>query len=253
MKVPEYRILWKGQISGPFNREQIEEMLSRNEIGVWAEISEGNSDWKPVSEWRIRKPAFRPKPKVDKQEADQVQHSEIRISPGSESSEEGPDLPPLPAEDTSRNRAGDVSSNSSAFESNAYPAGGFFYWALMPLRKYGVFYGRSRRKEYWLYSLLTGIIYGIIGFTEGYLEYGPADDPGMLDFVYLVDAIVVLFLLIPNLAVAVRRLHDTNRSGWWLLIGFTGVGLLFLLLFAVQEGTEGENDYGQDPKGPFVT
>ena len=52
MKGARYRILWKGQITGPFDREQVEAMLSKNEIGVWAEISEGNSDWKPISESR---------------------------------------------------------------------------------------------------------------------------------------------------------------------------------------------------------
>lgn len=250
MKAAEFRILWRGQISGPFSRARVEEMLSRNEIGVWAEISEGNSDWKPISEWRIREPAFRPKPKVARQESDQAQHSEIRLSPGSESGEGCPDLPPLPEAVGYADGMPTAQSDDAGVGRSDSPVGGFFYSALMPLRKYGVFNGRSRRKEYWLYSLLTGLVYAVIGIAEGYLESGTAHDSAMLDYVYLVDATVFLILIIPSLAVTVRRLHDTNRSGWWLLMAPTGIGLLVLLLFTVQEGTEGKNDYGRDPKEP---
>ena len=65
--------------------------------------------------------------------------------------------------------------------------------------------------------------------------------------------IILLLLLIPSWAVTVRRLHDTNRSGWWTLLLFTGIGSLLLLLFVVQEGTEGENDFGDDPKEPYIS
>ena len=118
----------------------------------------------------------------------------------------------------------------------------------MPLRKYGVFFGRARRKEYWLYTLLVFLVFATLGFIEGYLEFGGVYERSILDYVYLADVLLALALLVPNLAVTVRRLHDSDRSGWWALIGLTGIGLLVLLLFAVQEGTEGENNYGSDPK-----
>jgi uncharacterized membrane protein YhaH (DUF805 family) len=247
MKSSQYRILWKGQITGPFDRETIEGMLSRNEIGVWAEISDNNSDWKPISEWRIREPAFKAAPKIQKPEPEATHHPKLRIDTQPTGA---PDLPPLPHESATHSNpmSNDPGLSNEVFSNDTPASGGFFYWALMPIRKYGVFTGRARRKEYWLYTLLTALVYGAIGFAEGYLEYGPPSEQAMLEYVYMVDAAFFLILLVPNLAVTVRRLHDTNRSGWWVLIGLTGIGLLVLLLFAVQEGTEGENEYGLDPK-----
>jgi uncharacterized membrane protein YhaH (DUF805 family) len=59
-----------------------------------------------------------------------------------------------------------------------------------------------------------------------------------------------LAVLIPSLAVSVRRLHDTDRSGWWLLISLIPIiGAIVLIVFAAQEGTSGENRFGSDPKG----
>ena len=64
----------------------------------------------------------------------------------------------------------------------------------------------------------------------------------------VVDSLSSLFLFIPGLALAVRRLHDVGRSGWWILIAFTIIGIIFPLLYwAIQRGTEGTNKYGPDP------
>ena len=111
-------------------------------------------------------------------------------------------------------------------------------WYLTVLKKYAVFSGRARRMEYWMFFLFNTIIAFVLGFVEGL-----AGGPGVLGSLY------GLVVLIPGLAVSVRRLHDTNRSGWWLLIGLIPlIGTIILLVFMVQEGHPGENQYGSNPK-----
>ena len=114
-------------------------------------------------------------------------------------------------------------------------------WAIMPLKRYAEFSGRSRRKEYWLFLLLAiglgivaGIIDGILGLRHG--SVGP------------IGGLLSLALLIPSIAVAIRRLHDTDRSGWWLVIACTGVGVLPLLYWQYQPGTPGTNRFGPNPE-----
>lgn len=115
-------------------------------------------------------------------------------------------------------------------------------WYLEVLKKYAVFSGRARRKEYWLFLLFNvlisiglAIIEGAAGLTyRGY---------GVLRFYYL------LAVLIPWIAVSVRRLHDTGHSGWWLLISFIPlIGAIALLVFYLQDSQPGENQYGPNPK-----
>jgi uncharacterized membrane protein YhaH (DUF805 family) len=117
-----------------------------------------------------------------------------------------------------------------------------------PLRKYATFTGRARRTEYWLFWLFTFVVEMVVGaltggFSRG-IEYMTTMSVGLM--LYLA---VGLALIIPSLAVAVRRLHDTNRSGWWVLIGLLPfLGALVLLVFMVLPGTVGPNSYGEDPK-----
>ncbi len=117
-------------------------------------------------------------------------------------------------------------------------------WYLQVLKKYAVFSGRARRMEYWMFVLFY-IIFGAVavmldnalGLTMGQYGYGP------------IYGIYVLAMLIPSLAVAVRRLHDTGRSGWWILIVFIPIiGVIWLLVLMVLEGDPGENKYGPNPK-----
>jgi uncharacterized membrane protein YhaH (DUF805 family) len=111
-------------------------------------------------------------------------------------------------------------------------------WYLEVLKKYAVFSGRARRKEYWMFALFNIIISFVLGFIEGL-----AGGPGALAGIYS------LAVLIPSLAVSVRRLHDTDRSGWWLLIALIPlIGALVLLVFVVQDSQPGENQYGLNPK-----
>jgi uncharacterized membrane protein YhaH (DUF805 family) len=106
------------------------------------------------------------------------------------------------------------------------------------LKKYAVFSGRARRKEYWMFVLINLIITFVL-----YLIEGLVGGPGILGGLYS------LAVLIPAIAVGVRRLHDTNRSGWWLLIGLIPlIGTIVLLVFLVQDSQPGENQYGPNPK-----
>ena len=112
----------------------------------------------------------------------------------------------------------------------------------LALSKYADFEGRSRRSEYWYFvlfasligfaaGLVAGVLAGIVGEWVAFLAYIPS-----------------LYFLVPNLAVAVRRLHDVGRSGWWLLIYFTGIGAFVLLYWFVKDSDPGSNEYGPNPK-----
>jgi uncharacterized membrane protein YhaH (DUF805 family) len=129
-----------------------------------------------------------------------------------------------------------------------------------PLRKYADFTGRARRIELWLFWLLLigiQIVFSIlIGLVAGpTAAVADPTDPfavlnGPAKALYGVFFLVMLALLIPSLAVSIRRLHDTNRTGWWLLLGLIPfLGALVLLIFYLLDGTPGPNKYGPDPKG----
>jgi len=111
-------------------------------------------------------------------------------------------------------------------------------WYLEVLKKYAVFDGRARRKEYWYFVLFNTIINivlsGIDSVTTG---------------IGLLAGLYTLAVLIPSIAVSIRRLHDTDRSGWWILIALIPIiGWIVLLIFMVQDGKPGENQYGLNPK-----
>jgi uncharacterized membrane protein YhaH (DUF805 family) len=117
------------------------------------------------------------------------------------------------------------------------------HWYLEVLKKYAVFSGRARRKEYWMFTLFNFIIAFVLGFIEGLV--GIAAETGQS----VLGAIYSLAVLIPAIAVAIRRLHDTNRSGWWLLIALIPLlGAIVLLVFMVQDSDQGDNQYGANPK-----
>tara|TARA_R110001599_G_scaffold8651_5_gene41991 strand:- start:20435 stop:20818 length:384 start_codon:yes stop_codon:yes gene_type:complete len=118
-------------------------------------------------------------------------------------------------------------------------------WYLDILKnKYAMFGGRARRKEYWyfvLFNLLASIILGVVdGITGTYSE-----DAGL----GLLGGIYALAVFIPSIAVAMRRLHDTGRSGWWLLLALIPIlGFLVLLVFMLLDSEPGDNQYGPNPK-----
>lgn len=112
-------------------------------------------------------------------------------------------------------------------------------WYIAVLKKYAVFTGRARRKEFWMFVLINLIISVVLSFAE--IALG---GPGIMSIIYS------LAVLLPGIGVSIRRLHDTNRSGWWLLIGLIPlVGLIIMIIFMVQDSQAGENQYGPNPKG----
>ncbi|MYN45575.1 DUF805 domain-containing protein [Pseudoduganella sp. FT93W] len=114
-------------------------------------------------------------------------------------------------------------------------AGGFFDYALRPFRQYAVFSGRARRKEYWYFLLFLMGVNFMLGFFAGLFQ---SSSIGML------STLLVLVTFLPGVAVGVRRLHDSNRSGWWLLLPIVNLILL------CQDSEPGSNRYGPSPKYP---
>jgi uncharacterized membrane protein YhaH (DUF805 family) len=112
-------------------------------------------------------------------------------------------------------------------------------WYLKVLKNYIGFQGRARRKEYWMFFLFNFLITMLLSIIEVMLGLG-----GILSGIY------GLFVLLPSIAVNVRRLHDIGRTGWWMLLSFIPVvGLIVLLIFAALDSQPGENKYGPNPKG----
>lgn len=118
-------------------------------------------------------------------------------------------------------------------------------WFIKVLKeKYAVFDGRAQRAEYWYFTLFYILAYFAVTIVDR--AFGSFDaEQGM----GILGAIYALAMLIPALAVGVRRLHDTDRSGWWLLLGLVPViGAIVLLVFMVLDGTPGDNRFGPNPK-----
>ena len=118
------------------------------------------------------------------------------------------------------------------------------------LRSYARFSGRARRSEYWWWSLAYTVVFvayfvliGLLAAVAG--ESEPVATAAGLVYLALVAAVVV-----PSVAVTVRRLHDTGRSGWWYLICFAPLGGIALLVFTCMDSQQGTNVYGPSPKLP---
>lgn len=109
-----------------------------------------------------------------------------------------------------------------------------------PLRKYAVFSGRARRGEYWTFVAVVYVVYVVLGGLGS-----SAKSPALLVAAF----VVTVMSLLPAVAVTVRRLHDTDHSGWWSLIGLVPfVGTVVMLIFLCTESEPGENRFGPCPK-----
>lgn len=106
-------------------------------------------------------------------------------------------------------------------------------WYLVVLKKYAEFSGRARRKEYWMFTLVNVIVCVILTLIIKLTG---------LSFIAILIDIYQLALLVPSIAVGIRRMHDTDHSGWWILCPIVN------LVFACTEGTRGDNRFGADPK-----
>ncbi len=104
------------------------------------------------------------------------------------------------------------------------------YYYSKVLQNYATFSGRARRSEYWYFALSNVIVVIILGFISDMMR------------TTIFSAIYILAVLIPGIAVGVRRMHDVGKSGWFLLIP------IYNLVLALTEGEKGENQYGPEPK-----
>lgn len=103
------------------------------------------------------------------------------------------------------------------------------------LKKYTQFSGRARRKEFWMFSLVSLIIYFALSFIGSFI-WGESPMAGSLGGIYY------LGVIIPSIAVSIRRMHDVGKSGWFILIP------IYNLVLYCRNGAQGENEYGPDPK-----
>lgn len=127
-------------------------------------------------------------------------------------------------------------------------------WMFLPLKRYAEFDGRSRRLEYWMFSLMIFLaslvwvgIFAVLGGLSA--SYDDMSGPAMLWIV--IGLVMYLGILVPGIAVTVRRFHDRDMSGWFILLNFIPyVGGLIVFVFMLLPGTPGPNRYGPDPKQP---
>jgi uncharacterized membrane protein YhaH (DUF805 family) len=117
-------------------------------------------------------------------------------------------------------------------------------WYIKVVRdNYANFEGRARRKEYWMFVLINTIISFILGFVDGVIS-GPEG--------WVLGVVYTLAVMIPSIAVSVRRFHDINKSGWWVLglSLFVVVGWIWGFVLACQDSDIGDNSYGSSDKYP---
>lgn len=110
------------------------------------------------------------------------------------------------------------------------------------LKNYAKFSGRASRSEFWYFVLFLFLL-GIVTSILDRLIFGGGPGAGSP-----INAIASLLTLVPNLAVSARRLHDVNRSGWWLLLLFTIIGIIPLIIWDCTRGTQGNNRFGDAPQ-----
>ena len=116
-------------------------------------------------------------------------------------------------------------------------------WVLKALKQYADFNGRSQRTEYWLFVLFCLVVSIVLSMIDKMLGTYSSTGIGLL------SGIFSLAVLLPGIAVGIRRLHDTGRTGWWLLIALIPLlGEIVLLVFMVQDSQPGTNAYGPSPK-----
>lgn len=125
------------------------------------------------------------------------------------------------------------------------------HWYIKVLKNYTEFEGRARRKEYWMFTLINVLI--VVGF--GVLTVILANNvigEAAMKIVTVLYIIYALAIFIPSLAVTVRRLHDTGRSGWWILGNFIPIVNIIVFVFTLMDSQAGENEYGPNPKAAAI-
>lgn len=121
-------------------------------------------------------------------------------------------------------------------------------WYIKVLKQYADFEGRARRMEYWVFVLCNVAISCMISFLDIILGTIFNYSPFIIDGTGILAIIYSLAVLLPSIAVLVRRLHDTGRSGYWILLSFIPlIGGIILIIFLCLPSEEGENEWGPDP------
>jgi len=121
------------------------------------------------------------------------------------------------------------------------------WWKKALIENYANFEGRARRTEYW-YFVLFKVLLVLIIYPTGIALVGIDENGSALNFPILVFIVGYLAMLIPSLAVSVRRLHDTGKSGWFYLLNIIPLGGLVLFIFYLQDSDPGNNEWGPNPK-----
>jgi len=120
-------------------------------------------------------------------------------------------------------------------------------WYIKVLKQYADFSGRARRKEFWMFALFNFLIALALALIMGFGTASKSSGLATIGIILYVG--YALSIIIPSLAVCVRRLHDVGRSGWWYFINFVPfVGVIILLIWFCTDSQEGENKWGANPK-----
>ena len=123
-------------------------------------------------------------------------------------------------------------------------------WYLEVIKNnYANFNGRARRKEYWMFTLINTIIISALYFIVfSSIDYSTGEMSGLGSVVSVLVIVYALAIFVPSIAVCVRRLHDTDKSGWFFLLNFIPFGGLVVFVFMCLDGTLGNNRFGSNPK-----
>ena len=130
-----------------------------------------------------------------------------------------------------------------------------FTWGTLPFRRYADFSGRSRRREFWMFVLFNYVVAfawgAALGLVMLLMYFADAREDTMMTICYILIvpyAIYSLWVMIPGIAVTIRRLHDLDKSGWCVLLGLIPlIGSIILIIWYATEGTRGPNRFGPDP------
>jgi len=155
------------------------------------------------------------------------------------------DLPTLPARTARRKPSRSVQSMRTGEAVTSFGPNSYF----ATFKRFGNTDGRANRTEYWNFFLFNALFQILVLFPLAFVDRQNQDGGNLLVMICLLTMLIfVLATLAPGLAVTVRRLHDSDRSGWWLLIAFIPyVGGLLMLFFALIPGTAGSNRFGPQP------
>ncbi|HEJ9485948.1 DUF805 domain-containing protein [Proteus sp. GOKU] len=124
-------------------------------------------------------------------------------------------------------------------------------WYLEVIKNnYANFSGRARRKEYWMFTLVNTIIITVLyAILMSSIDMNTGETSSLGSIVGIIIGIYSLAIIVPSLAVTIRRFHDQDKSGWMFLLAFIpAVGGLIVFVFMCLEGTKGDNRFGPDPK-----